>query len=112
MDSGRFLARLIWKILIKIYEFLRFILPWLTRVAGLAITLMLTTLAVTSRGMAPGIDNIASEIVKQASAIIPIYWVKHLYPLARFVAIVTVLIGWILLSYLTVWICGWVWSLL
>jgi len=92
-----------------IFRGIIFILPWLFRVVWSAILLMATTLAAIWSGIPRSVEAIANEWVANATlAGFPTQYDRWLLVAAEAVALIVIFMGWVLLSYLTVFIIWWV----
>jgi len=92
-----------------IFRGIVFVLPWLFRAAWSAILLMATTLAAIWSGIPGSVEAIASEWLEDATlAGFPTQYDRWLFVAAETVALIVIFMGWVLLSYLTVFIIWWV----
>src|SRR5687767_10637373 len=79
--------------------------PWVRGAFLFTLWLMTTSLVTFSLGVRTALDRIADDFLDQADrARFPSRWASQLYRLIWVLALVTVVAGWICLSYLTVFL--------
>jgi hypothetical protein len=93
----------------KLMEYLirvfRFFTPWVTRVFWFTVSLFVTTLWSFWRGVPQTVSDIANDwLTRAAIAGFPTVWDRRLYQVLWVIALLTIILGWVLLSYITVWV--------
>jgi len=84
---------------------LQMIIPWVLRSIGFTLKLMLTAISSLWVGVPQATHRIADEWIDRAVAAgFPTIWDRKLYYTIRIVAFITIVVGWVLLSFVTVWI--------
>ena len=92
-----------------IIRLIAFILPWLFKIIWAAIMFMATTIAALWSGIPGSVEAIADEWLKDYSvAGYPSRYDVYLHIAADALALIVIFIGWVLLSYLTVFIIWWI----
>lgn len=98
--------------MMRLYFVLRLfqmVVPWVMRSIGFTINLMWSALASLYVGVPQATKRIADEWVNRAIASgFPTIWDRRLFYTIRILAFLTIVAGWILLSFLTVWIVRWI----
>ncbi len=88
---------------------LQIVVPWVIKPIGGTINLMLGTIASLWVGVPQATHRIADEWIQRAVAAgFPTIWDSKLYYTIRIVAFITIVVGWVLLSFVTVWIVKWI----
>lgn len=88
---------------------LQWFIPWVVRSIGFTINLMWTAIASLWVGVPQATHRIADEWISRAVAAgFPTIWDRKLYYTIRIVAFLTIVVGWILSSFVTVWIVKWI----
>lgn len=96
------LLRLIWFVI-------RLITPWVVRILIFALMLVLTALGSIRFGIPKTVDVIASDWVQRALNVgFPTLWERNLYFVFLVLAYATVIAGWIVLAFITVFIVKWI----
>lgn len=84
---------------------LQLVVPWVMRSVGFTAMMMWTALSSFWVGVPQATHRIADEWAKKAfDAGIPTNLDRRLYYAIRVAAFLTIVLGWILLSFFTVWI--------
>lgn len=90
-------------------RFLQMVIPWVFRSIGFTLNLMWTALSSLWVGVPQALNRIADEWIGRAIASgFPTIWDKKLYYTIKVMAFITIVVGWILLSFFTVWIVKWI----
>ncbi len=89
--------------------FIRFVVgiaPWVYRLVEAIVVIMVAALQGILQGVIPQCRKIANEWTRKAivEGGIPISWKKYIYPVMFFFALLTMAVGWVIVSYITVWI--------
>lgn len=88
-----------------ISQVLRFFLPWIGRIIMFMVGFILTSVISFWSGVPLIIERIANEWLDRAVlAGFPTRWDRHLFFTFRFLAFAMILLGWVMLSFITVWI--------
>lgn|GEM_PF-6913285 len=83
----------------------RFFLPWIGRIIMFMAGFILTSVISFWGGVPAIIERIANEWLDRAVAAgFPTQWDRHLFFTFRFLAFTMILLGWITLSFITVWL--------
>lgn len=83
----------------------RLMSPWIARATAFTINLMAVAVASLWVGVPRATDNIATEWVQRAVAGgMPTVYDIYLYRIVRIVALLVILVGWILFSFITVFV--------
>lgn len=91
-----------------IFRAIRFLFPWLLRILWATITLIGTAFASLWIGVPTATRRIAEGWVDQAvKSGFPTELDRTLYFLGRFSSFLVIVAGWIILSYITVWLINW-----
>jgi hypothetical protein len=101
MGGGYAMGRIIkW-----VYLFIKFTTPWVFRTLGATIRLVFLTITSIWVGIPTAVRRIAAEWTKAAMrAGVHSQFDTYIYYCLCFVASVTILAGWIVTAYLTVWL--------
>jgi len=84
---------------------IRLATPWIVRVFLVTVMSCLTALAGFWIGVPAAVDKIANEWLDRAVlAGFPTQWDRYLYWVLRVLAFLTIVFGWIVLSFITVFI--------
>lgn len=84
---------------------LRFFLPWVGRIIMFMVGFILTSVISFWGGVPVMVDRIANEWLDRAVvAGFPTQWDRNLFFTFKILAFAMILLGWIMLSFLTVWI--------
>lgn len=88
---------------------LRFVVkltPWILKLVGNVLVIVLTTLQALFRGVLPQAEKMATywtqEVIRNGD--LPNIWAKQIYPVMYLFALLTMIVGWIITAYLTVWL--------
>lgn len=85
--------------------FVRLSWPWARGAVFITLKLMTTSIISLWIGVPTAVSRIADDWLDRAFiAGFPTQWDRHLYYLIWAVALITVIIGWILTAYITVWL--------
>jgi hypothetical protein len=88
-----------------INDVLRWFLPWVGRIITFMISFVLTSVISFWSGVPAIVERIANEWLDRAVAAgFPTQWDRQLFFTFRFLAFAMILVGWISLSFITVWI--------
>ena len=102
------MVRVIGRTLAVLFRSVRFLLPWILRILWATITLMGTAIASLWIGVPTATRRIAESWVDRAARRgFPTELDRTLYFMGRGVAFVTIVAGWIVTSYVTVWLINW-----
>lgn len=89
-------------------RFLQIALPWIVRPFRTALMWLLVSMSAFWVGVPQATDQMADEGMRRATeAGVPTIWSRELYFAIRVVAFLAILVGWIILSFVTVWIVKW-----
>lgn len=84
---------------------LRFFLPWVGRILLFMVSFILTSVFSFWGGVPAIVERIANEWLDRAVATgFPTQWDRQLFFTFRFLAFGMILLGWVTLSFFTVWI--------
>ena len=96
------------RVMMQLYfalRFLQIVTPWVVRPIMSVINLMLMVLSSIWVGIPQAVDRIANETVRRATdAGVPTIWNRQLFYAVKVVAFLTIVLGWIFISFVTVWI--------
>jgi len=88
----------------RILHAVRIAFPWLVKAFLFTVRLVSLTVASIWTGIPSSVERIANEWLTSAVlAGFPTQWSRYLYYALYALAFTTVITGWILLSYITVW---------
>lgn len=88
-----------------IYRALRFFLPWVGRILMFMVSFILTSVISFWSGVPTMVDRIANDWLDRAvHAGFPTIWDRRLYYTFYCLAFLMVIVGWVTLSYITIWI--------
>jgi len=88
-----------------ISQVLRFFLPWIGRIIIFMVSFILTSVISFWSGVPIIIERIANEWLDRADAArFPSEWDRQLFFTFKFLAFVMIVLGWVILSFITVWI--------
>lgn len=88
---------------------LQLVVPWVARSIGRALMWMMISMSAFWVGVPQVTHRMADELIRRATAGgVPTIWDQRLYYLFRTVAFLAILIGWIIQSFITVWIVKWI----
>lgn len=91
----------------RAFQIARFFAPWVWGVIRFTCLLVAVTMVSFWRGVPQNISLIASEWqVRANNGGFPMTWNRELYYVLWALAFVTVILGWVVLSYITVWLVG------
>lgn len=84
---------------------LRFFLPWVGRIVLFMVSFILTSVFSFWSGVPTVVERIANEWLDRAVAAgFPTQWDRRLFFTFKYLAFSMILLGWVILSYITVWI--------
>jgi hypothetical protein len=84
---------------------LRFFLPWIGRIIIFMVSFILTSVVSFWGGVPATANSIANEWLDRAVAAgFPTQWDGRLYFTFYYLALLMVVVGWVVLSFITVWI--------
>lgn len=88
-----------------VYRASRVFLPWIGRIILFMVGLIITSALSFWSGIPQTTDRIANEWLDRAVANgFPTIWDRRLYFTFRILAFAMILLGWVILSYITVWL--------
>lgn len=89
-------------------RFLQIVVPWIVRPIRTALMWMLVSMSAFWVGVSQATHQMAEEGMRRATeAGVPTIWNRQMYYAIRVVAFLTILVGWIVQSFITVWIVKW-----
>lgn len=84
---------------------LRFFLPWVGRIVLFMVSFILTSVFSFWSGVPAVVERIANEWLDRAVAAgFPTQWDRRLFFTFKYLAFGMILLGWVILSHITVWI--------
>ena len=87
------------------YRALRVVLPWIGRVILFMASFILMSVFAFWTGVPQTTERIANEWLDRAVAAgFPTVWDRRMYFTFRVVAFAMIVLGWVILSYITVWL--------
>src|SRR5574341_200420 len=87
------------------YRAMRVVLPWVGRIILFMVSFILSSGLSCWGGVPQTTDRIANEWLDRAVAAgFPTVWDRRLYFTFRILAFAMIIVGWVILSYMTVWI--------
>ncbi len=90
-------------------RFLQIVVPWVLRPIRFVIILMGIAVSSLWVGVPQATHRIADELITRAVAAgFPTIWSDELYYAIRIVAFITIVVGWVILSFVAVWIVKWI----
>ena len=94
---------------IRIFDYItrviRFFVPWVARAFMFFVVLIATSVLTFWSGVPRRVDQIANEWLDRAVlAGFPTEWDSHLYHVLWALGLLMVIVGWVILSFITVWI--------
>ncbi|MCI0563787.1 MAG: hypothetical protein MN733_35380 [Nitrososphaera sp.] len=97
------------RLIVPLYRALWFITPGVVRAIGFTLDLMLVALGAVWSGIPRATDVIANKTLDKAVLSgVPTIYDRTVYTIARIVAVLTIVAGWILLAHLTVWMTNFI----
>ncbi len=87
-----------------IHRALRFFLPWVGKIIMFMVSFILTSVISFWSGVPTMVERIANEWLDRAVASgFPTQWDRRLYYTFYWLAFLMVVVGWVILSFITVW---------
>lgn len=104
MGDGDVMARIMMQMYFAI-RFLQIVIPGIRNVVVGALKFLLRPMMTFWIGVPQATDSMANEWVREAVRLgAPVIWHRKLYYILRVIAFLTILAGWVVLSFITVWI--------